>query len=140
MSKILKMSDRLKIKVGEVEFLIAPLNQLQKIEITECTKIDKSGNEVFDFIRAQTLLVKYGLKGISGVVDDDGEEYKLEFEGDHLTDDCVSEVFTIKEKEKYVTSHFQCLNEFPDKLVDPFTGKKYQGVALERVSKKSKDG
>jgi hypothetical protein len=140
MSKILRVSDRINIKVGDVTFTIAPLSQLRKIEISECTKIDKSGNEVFDLIRAQTLLVKYGLKDLRGVFDVDGEEYRLKFDDDVLSDDCITEVFTIKEKEKYITSHFQCLNEYPDKLVDPFTGKKYQGVALELVSKKPKDG
>jgi hypothetical protein len=136
MSKILRLSDRIRIKVGDVSFTIAPLNQFQKIEISEQTKMDKGGSEVFDLARAQTLLVKYGLKDIEGVKDANGDDYKLEFDGDCLSDDCVSEVFTIPEKSNYVTAHFQCLNEYPDKLVNPLDGKKLKGVALELVTKK----
>jgi len=113
---ILRMSDRIKIKVNKITFTIAPLNQLQKIEIAEQTKIDKSGFEVFDLLRAQTLLIKYGLKGLDGVTDASGEPYELEFEGDSLSDECVSEVFTIQEKSEYLVAHWQCLNEFLGKM------------------------
>ena len=131
MSKVLRMGDRIKIKVGKVEFVIAPLNQFHKIEVAECTKITRSGEEIFDLIRAQTLLVRYGLKEVNGITDVSGDAYKLEFEGDALTDDCVSEVFTIKEKAQYVTAAFQCLNELPDKLINPLNGEKLEGVELE---------
>lgn len=139
MSKILRQSDRIKIKVGDVTFTIAPLNYLQKIEVSEQTKMGPGGEEIFDFIRAQSLLIKYGLKDLDGVQDASGEPYRLEFEGEYLSDDCLSEIFTLKEKSDYVTAHFQCLNEYPEKLVDPF-GKKMKGVSLELVSKGAKSG
>lgn len=137
---ILRMSDRIKIKVNKVTFTIAPLNQLQKIEIAEQTKIDKSGFEVFDLLRAQTLLIKYGLKGLDGITDASGEPYELEFEGDSLSDECVSEVFTVQEKSEYLVAHWQCLNEFPGKIIDPETKKKVKGVDLELISKRNRSG
>lgn len=140
MSKILKMTDRIKINVGKVSFTIAPLNQFQKIEISEQQKIGVGGDVEFDLMRAQTLLVKYGLKDIEGAFDLDGEPYKLEFDGDVLSDDCISEVFTLEQRPDYVTAHWQCLNEFPDKLVSPYDGKKLKGVALELVRNKGKSG
>ena len=140
MSKILKMSDRIKIKVGKTTFIIGPLNQMQKIELSECTKMAPGGEEVYDLSRAQVLLIKYGLKGLEGVTDAHGDPYKLEFENDILTDDCLSEVFTLEARAEYLTAAWQCLNNLPDKITDPVTGKKMKGVALELVPKKVQDG
>lgn len=136
MSKIMRVSDRIKIKIKDVVFTIAPLNQMQKIEVSECTKIGPNGEEVFDLLRAQTLLVKYSLKDIEGVEDEHGESYRLEFENDVLTEDCVTEIFTLEEKSLLTTASWQCLNGLPDKLTDPVNGKKLKGVALELVKRK----
>jgi len=132
----MRLTDRVKVKVGEITFILGPLTQMQKIELSECTKIDTNGESVYDLTRAQTLLVKYGLKGIEGVTDADDEPYRLDIQNGVLTDDCVSEVFTLEEKNLYIQSAWQCLNSIPDKLTDPVNGKKLKGVALERVGKK----
>ena len=140
MSKIMRLTDRVKISIGKTVFIIGPLSQNQKIELSECNKIDINGDSVYDLTRAQTLLVKYGLKGIEGVTDYDGSPYKLEITNGVLSDECVSEIFTLEEKSLYIQSAWQCLNTIPDKLSDPVSGKKLKGVALERVSKKIQDG
>ena len=136
MSKILRVSDRIKLKIADITFTIAPLNQMQKIEVSECTKIGPEGKEVFDLLRAQTLLIKYSLKEVEGVEDEHGEPYQLSFENDSLSDDCVTEIFTLEEKHLLTTAAWQCLNGLPDKLTDPINGKKLKGVALELVGKK----
>ena len=140
MSKIIRLTDRIRIKIGKTVFIIAPLNQMQKIEISECIKINAGGEEVYDLSRAQVLLVKYGLKGIEGVKDSDGIDYKLRFENDVLTDECISEIFTLEERAEYLSAAWQCLNGVPDKLTDPTNGKKLKGVALELVTKRAQDG
>lgn len=132
--KILKMSDRISLKIGEVTFKLAPLNYMKKQELSECTKII-DGNEVYDLLKAQFLYIKYSLKEVLGIESYDGKEYKLEFDGDCLTDDCVSEILNVDQKEKLCIAAWQLLNGIKD-LKDPETGKKLTGVKMEVESGK----
>jgi hypothetical protein len=140
MGKILRQTDRIKVSIGKSIFTLAPLTQLQKIEISECTKIEKGGDEVLDIARAQALLVKYSLKDIEGIEDYEGNEYSLEMENDSLTDECVAEIFTLEEKSSFLIAAWQCMNGFPGKITNPATGKPLKGVALEILSKKKPSG
>ena len=140
MSKVMRMADRIRITVGKVVFILGPLSQMQKIELSECNKIDANGDSVYDLTRAQTLLVKYGLKGIEGVTDFEGNPYKVTLENGVLSDECVSEIFTIEERSLYIQSAWQCLNSVPDKLTDPVNGKKLKGVTLGLAKTKGQDG
>ena len=132
MSKILKMSDRINLTVGDITFVIAPLNYLRKQELASCTKIVK-GEEHYDLLKSQALYIKYALKDIKGLEDYEGNEYKLSFEGDCLTDDCVSEILNLEEKEKLTIAAWQLLNGIKE-LVDPVTGEKLEGIELKVTS------
>lgn len=134
MAKILRLSDRVKLKIGEITFTIAPLSYMQKQELGSCTRIVK-GEEVFDLLKSQALYIKYALKDIDGVVDYNGEKYELSFEGDILTDDCVSEVMSLEENEKFSSVYWQILNGLKE-VVDPVSGEKMEGVELKVVSEK----
>jgi hypothetical protein len=136
MAKILRMSDRLNFKIGSVEFIIAPLSNDRKLELAQCMRY-QGGEQEYDLLRAQHLYVKYGLKGMKGVEDCEGNDYELEFEGDCLTDDCVSEVFYLEEKTLFLTAAWQVLNGLTNTLVDPVSGKKLKGVEL-KVEKSEK--
>ena len=134
MAKIQRLSDRIKLTIAEVVFTIAPLNFMQKQELAECTKM-QGGEEVFDLLKAQVMYIKYALKDIEGVEDYNGKKYELEFENDQLTDNCVSEILCLEEKEKLTIAAWQLLNGISG-LKDPVTGKELEGVELEVVSKK----
>jgi len=134
MAKILKVSDRVNLRVGEITFTLSPLNYLQKQELAECTRM-VGGEEVFDLLKAQVYYIKHSLKDIDGVEDFSGDRYELEFENDCLTDNCVSEILCLEEKEKLTIAAWQILNGIKD-LVDPVSGKKLAGVKLEVESGK----
>lgn len=93
------------------------------------------GEETIDLVRTQFLYIKYGLKGIEGIEDYDGKPYELEFEGDHLTDQCVDELFNFNQKDDFINIAWQLFNGMPDKIIDPQTGKQMKGVKLEVVGK-----
>lgn len=132
MSKILRMSDRIHLKIDDVTFELAPLSFSRKQELASCTRIVK-GEEHYDLLRAQFLYIKYSLKKISGVFDYDGTEYTLSFEGDSVTDECVSEIMNLDQRNKLTVSAWQILNGIKD-LEDPVTGEKLDGVELKVVS------
>ena len=131
MPKILKMSDRINLAIGGVTFTLAPLNYLQKQELAGCTKMI-GGEEHYDLVKAQALYIKYSLKKVAGIEGFDGKEYELEFNGDYLTDDCVSEILNLEIKDKLTTAAWQLLNGVRD-LKNPIDGEPLEGVEMEIV-------
>ena len=128
------MKDRISLKIGKVTFKLAPMTYLHKQELAQCTRL-VSGEEHFDLLLAQSIYIKYSLKEVDGLKLYDGSKYELEFEGDYLTDGCVSEILNIEEKEKFCTAAWQLLNGVKE-LTNPVTGKKLTGVKLEVIQGK----
>lgn len=136
MVKLPRMKDRIHLKIDSVTFVFAPLSRFHKKEMNQHTNT-VNGETVTDLFETQCLYIKHGLKEIKGITDYDGNDYELEFEGESLTDDCVSELLMLPQKEKMMTCAWQFLNEIPDKLVDLSTGKTLKGAKLEvKASKK----
>lgn len=94
---ILRLKDRVSLKVGDIEFIIAPLSNLQKTEILGATYME-GGEEKIDLIKYQSSFLKHSLKDAIGLKDYFGNNYKLQFAGDCLTDDCISELFAIEQR------------------------------------------
>ena len=126
MAKILKRTDRIKFKVGEVTFTLAPFTYEQKMEMSECITTKAGVNRV-DMFKTQTLMLKYGVKDIDGV-----EDYELEFDSSgNLTDECISELLYLDQSITMLSACYEVHNGLPDKLLT-------EGVELEVVSKKQK--
>jgi len=132
MSKILRMSDRVVLSIGEVKFTLAPMNHLQKQEISACSKMI-GGEEHFDMMASQIVYLKHSIKDIEGIKDYKGNDYKLNFEGNQLTDECVSEILNLEQRSDLTVAAWQLLGGIQD-LVDPDTGEEMKGVELEVVT------
>lgn len=122
MAKILRLSDRIKIKVEDVTFWIAPIGAVVKKEIAGCTKL-QGGKEVFDLFDAQMIYLKHGLKKVEGITTYKDEPYELEFINDQLTDECVSEILSIDCTPKFLESAWNVFNGF--------TGQQVEGAEIE---------
>ena len=129
MAKILRLTDRVSLKLGDVTFILSPLSNDRKLEIGSCTSTVK-GEQVFDHGRAQHLYIKHSLKEVRGLEEYDGSTYELEFEGECLSDDCVSEIFMLEQKEKLMVIAWQLLNGIPAKIYGT-DDKILKGVKLE---------
>lgn len=134
MAKILRLKDRIRLSIGELTFTLAPLDRLQKQDLAECNK-NVDGKEVFELSKAQHLWMKYSIKEVEGLETYDNKPYELEFDGDYLTDDCVTELFNLEEKETLTNCAWQILNGIQE-LKDLETGEPLEGVSLEVVPKK----
>lgn len=120
------MSDRVSFTIDDVVFKLAPMNLIQKQEIADCMTTT-SGNDRLALMMSQALYLKYSLKEISGVVGYDDKPYELKFEGDYLTDDCVSEILNLEQREKLTLSAWSILNGIDEK-------NKIEGVKLEVIA------
>lgn len=109
MAKILRLKDRIAITISDIKFTVAPISAVHKKEIAGCTTM-KGGKETFDLFTAQMLYIKYGLKSVDGLTGYDDEPYKLEFDGDYLSDDCVSEIMSIDCSSKFLEAAWSVFN------------------------------
>jgi hypothetical protein len=134
MAKILRKTDRVKVKIGEVAFYLAPYTQEQKQEINSLTKVE-SGTEVIDAIGRIKLALKYCVKGVEGIETVDGEEYQLSFDdnGD-LTDETIDEIYTIEINNELVSAAIQLSHSIPEEIIDPLTAKPFENISVEYVS------
>ncbi len=111
--KVLRKSDRVKFKIDEVEFTIAPLSYRDRIELSTSVK-QSSGEVVSNYLEQTLMMIKKCLKNISGLKDFEGKEYLLVFNvlneaGDFgdLTDDCADELLMCFQNSKAVTALVQ---------------------------------
>lgn len=128
--KIYKLSDRIKLRIADVELTLAPLTRVQKYDIQSSIFKWESTKEATHLIEGSFKAVKYGVRGISGVHGLDGSEYKLSFDGDVLSDDCVEELLNSELSNEITVSAISLLNGIPKKIINPMTGKELEGVEI----------
>lgn len=95
--KILRVSDRIKIMANEIEIIISPLTYSQKIDISNCVKMD-SGNQMVDVQKTAMLTLAYSIKDIKGITTFSDTDYELEFLDDNktqLSEECTGELISI---------------------------------------------
>lgn len=127
MAKIYKMSDRIKIKIGDVEFKLSPLNLDQKAEITEAMSKGRRG-DTKSMIHGGRLLIKYSVKGVNGLQNQDGSAYSLNFENGILNDETSDELLNLDFAETLLMVCTNLVNKIPKE----FTG--IDGTKLEGVT------
>lgn len=134
MPVILSMKDRIKVDIGEVSLVLKPLNQMEQGVVNSHRTIDE-GETTQDLIMTAFSYVKHSLKELTGVKTHSGEDYKLEFEGNYLTDDCASEVMTLNLGAEFMHL-IQRLryNEVQEKPTYYGSKKELKGIKLEVIA------
>lgn len=128
--RIYKLTDRVTVKIDELEFKLAPLSFDQKRDISSTTKI-VNGKAVEDHIAGTQKAIKYSVKEVKGLETMDGSEYELSFDDNgNLDDVCVGELLNIPMNSKLMLVCNSLLAGIPDELTNPITGEKIAGVEL----------
>lgn len=126
--KIYRVTDRIPVKIGDVEFKISPLSFIQRQEIQ--AKIIEAENGVpMGLMEAARLAVKYAVKDLTGVTDSEGAEYTLEFENGVLTDNCVDDLLNSDDSQRLQLLCTTLIQGVPKKLVDD-KGNEIKGVVI----------
>jgi len=111
--KIYRLSDRIRVQIGEITFLISPLTYHQKTEIV--SNVTRSGGlEMQSAAQMAYLAIKYSVKGIEGLIDSENNPYQLSFNENGLTDECVSEIFQLGCKDKLMEVVGSLINKIED--------------------------
>ncbi|MCK5616157.1 hypothetical protein KAR91_80580 [Candidatus Pacearchaeota archaeon] len=131
MGIVYRTSDRIKLKVSELVVTIGPLTKYQKEKIQSLSLNDK-------LMDAAGEAIKCGIKNIEGLVLADGSDYVLSFDDNkELTDDCVDDIMNVGESGLISNICASLISGIPDEFVNPYTGKKLEGVEFIKVGGKS---
>lgn len=134
MVRIYKRSDRITVKIDDIEVKLAPLTLDQKTEIQQ-TMMDASKSSNLRMAQNGIVLaLKYALKSISGIEDGDGNAYKLEFNGDQLTDECADDLLNLQMKDKLTMVCMTFVNGIPTQFTDN-KNMPLEGVELVKAPK-----
>jgi hypothetical protein len=130
MSRIYKRSDRITVKINDVTLKLAPLSIDEKTEIQQAMLNGRAKADLKEVTRGTALSLKYSIKGISGLLDSDDNEYKLQFDDKgYLTDDCVSDLLNLEFQDKIVMICCTLPGGVPAQFTDT-KGNKIEGVEI----------
>jgi len=130
MAIVYRTSDRIEVKVGELVVKISPLNKYQKEKIQVLSIEDK-------LMQAAGEAIKCGIKSISGLKLADGGDYELSFdENNELTDECVDDLMNLEESGKITNICASLVQGIPKEFINPYTGKKLDGVEFIKTGDK----
>lgn len=132
------LKQNFKIEIAhEEEKLVFTFNQLDyktKSLIASLTTDVKNGQYMSDSTMQIFYNIKYGLKNVEGLEDDNGKPYQLRFLDNtksELEDSCIDELLatTFSDKLQY-TAHKLSFATLPSEILHPITGRKIEGVAF----------
>jgi hypothetical protein len=127
---IYRKSDRIKIKLLDLTVELAPLSYHEKSEIQETIINDAMGGSI--------KALKNAVKDIKGLKLPDGSDYKLEFDGDSLSDECVDGLMNIKGITELNIACLDLLNGVPeDEFINPLTGQKLEGIEIVKEEREN---
>ena len=123
MSIVYRTSDKLKVKIGGLVFMISPLNKHQKEKIQTLSLENK-------LMQSAAEAIKCSVKGVSGLKDINDNDYALEFDSNlELIDDCVDDLMNIEQIAELSSVCASLLSGIPKEFMDPYTGKRLKGVS-----------
>ncbi len=88
---VYRPSDRISVKVGDLEIKVSPLTYQQKTELLSLTR-QEGGRTVVDLSRRSLLALKKGIREVNGLPDmefPDGSKVELQWENGELSDESL---------------------------------------------------
>lgn len=130
---IYRKEDRVKVEIDGISFKISPLTFQQKQDLQR-HMIKAVSGDMNEAMISVSKSLKYCLKDMSGVfyIDEDGvkREYKLSFENDVLTDDCIDELLNMPFSSKLNSVCSAMLQGVPNKILDA-EGNEIEGISIK---------
>jgi len=121
--KIYKLTDKIKLRIDDIEVTISPLSTVQKAEIQGLMMQSFNNPEnLLPSMQATNLCVKYGVKDIKGVKG-------LEYENGILTDDSVEMLGNCKLSTKLSQCCLNLIHGIPE-VFKTELGDKIKGVEI----------
>lgn len=120
----------------EIRFTFKQLNYFQRNKVATKSTAYESGKLYLDVGLQVFYNLKYGLKNVEGLSGENGEPYKLRFDGEELTDDCVDELLACPISDKIIYAARDLSGAIPKEITDPVTNKPIEGIEVIKSDKK----
>jgi hypothetical protein len=132
---IYKTTDRIRVEIGGITFLLSPLSWDQKQDILNEVKLieGKPNNR-----NSTYKSLKYAVKGIEGVKLADGSPYVINLENGLISDECVEDLLNLEIAPKLIMTSYSFVHGVPSKIVNPVTGEAVDGVEIVLNAPKKK--
>lgn len=127
---------KFELKIGEgneqVTFIIRPLKYPEKQIITSVSTSMRSGELHIDGSSIAFYSLKYALVDVKGLIDADGNEWKLKREEgkDYNTDECIDQLMNTPVNEALIYAGSKLMSGIPKEILDPATGKPLEGCEI----------
>jgi hypothetical protein len=138
MSRIYKRSDRISVKIDDITLKLSPLSIDQKVEIQTAMINGRKDGDIVQATKGVCLSIKYSVKGVEGIQDGDGNDYKLEFDGDNLSDQCVDDLLNLELHRKLALVCASIVNGIPTEFSDE-RGNLMEGVEFVKAATPAKN-
>lgn len=143
MSRLHRVTDKIKVKVDSLIVTISPLTLIQKKEL-QAAMVKAAAGNVNSAMDAVSLALKYAVKDIQGITYEDefGNEqnYKLVFDDrGELEDSCIDDLLNLEESQKLNTICSSLIGSFKGKFVD-HEGNELEGVSIIPKAQPSEEG
>ncbi len=111
--KVYKLTDKISLKIDEIEIKFSPLSYQQKQEVLSVmTEAQKEGS-VAKMNDGIILALKYSLKSVSGLKNDDETDYQITFENEMVSQDSIETILNLPMSSKMQTIAGKLLNGVP---------------------------
>jgi len=115
---VYRNTDRVKLKINEVELIVKPLSYREKLEVSGAF-VKEGGAVKENSLMGLYKIIKYSVKGISGVNYMDGIPINLEFEeDDSLKEESIDELLNMEIGKELTMSMYQFINGIPKSIND----------------------
>ena len=131
MAIIYRKTDRIWVNIHDIQIAIAPLSYHEKSEISKLMVDGKIAS-------AAVASIKACLKDIKGLKRTDGTDYRLEFDGDKLSEESVDDLMNLEHSKDMILVCLKMLANVPDEFTDAETGKPLEGVSIVKENKPGK--
>ncbi len=99
--KVLRTNDIITLKHEELEVDFSPLRYDRSIEIANTTRND-AGNSIVDVTKQTSLMIKYAVKELRGLMDYDNNPVSIKAINGELSDDDVSTAINVLVKTPFL--------------------------------------
>lgn len=118
------------------QFFFKPLTIGEKTEISGRVKKGFDEGDLGGVLEFTRLVLSKTLKDVKGLERPDGSSYRLEFEGDSISEDCLDDLMNLEINERFITVAGMFLRGVPveGQVINPKTNKPLDGVVVKKNS------
>lgn len=123
--KIRKTTDKVSVKINDLVFKISPLTFDQKCSVQ--TLLASGG--AASILKASKLAIKYAVKDVEGLQNQDGSKYEVKFDEEGLSDETIDDLSNTEINDNLNYICITLLNGMPKRFEHPVTRQPLPGVS-----------